>query len=60
MFAQIGGWFGEWRSDCVPYLGTRHLRTPNLDRLCPAGLQFKFYADMFVKGSVLCDGPQRA
>ncbi len=25
----------QWRADCVPWLGTPHLRTPNLDRLYP-------------------------
>lgn len=30
----------QWRADCLPALGTPHLRTPNIDRLCSAGVTF--------------------
>ncbi|MFL5257883.1 MAG: hypothetical protein ACJ8AI_34385 [Rhodopila sp.] len=26
------------RADCVPHLGAKHLRAPNLDRLCREGV----------------------
>jgi arylsulfatase A-like enzyme len=45
----------QWRADCVPYLGTPHLRTPNLDRLCRAGVTFANH----VTTTVPC-GPARA
>jgi len=45
----------QWRADCVPYLGTPHLRTPNLDRLCRAGVTFRNH----VTTTVPC-GPARA
>ena len=31
----------QWRGDLLPKLGTPHLRTPNLDRLCAAGVTFR-------------------
>ena len=45
----------QWRADCVPYLGTKHLRTPNLDRLCREGVTFRNH----VTTAVPC-GPARA
>ena len=45
----------QWRADCVPHLGTAHLRTPNLDRLCRAGVTFRNH----VTTAVPC-GPARA
>jgi arylsulfatase A-like enzyme len=45
----------QWRADCMPYLGTPHLRTPNLDRLCRAGVTFRNH----VTTTVPC-GPARA
>ena len=45
----------QWRADCVPYLGTPHLHTPNLDRLCRAGVTFRNH----VTATVPC-GPARA
>jgi arylsulfatase A-like enzyme len=45
----------QWRADCVPYLGTPHLRTPNLDRLCREGVTFRNH----VTTAVPC-GPARA
>jgi arylsulfatase A-like enzyme len=45
----------QWRADCLPYLGTRHLRTPNLDRLCREGVTFRNH----VTTTVPC-GPARA
>ncbi len=45
----------QWRADCVPYLGTPHLRTPNLDRLCREGVTFRNH----VTTCVPC-GPARA
>jgi arylsulfatase A-like enzyme len=45
----------QWRADCLPYLGTRHLRTPNLDRLCREGVTFRNH----VTTAVPC-GPARA
>ena len=45
----------QWRADCVPYLGTPHLRTPNLDRLCREGVTFRNH----VTTTVPC-GPARA
>jgi arylsulfatase A-like enzyme len=45
----------QWRADCVPYLGTPRLRTPNLDRLCREGVTFRNH----VTTAVPC-GPSRA
>jgi arylsulfatase A-like enzyme len=45
----------QWRGDCVPHLGTPHLRTPNLDRLCREGVTFRNH----VTPAVPC-GPARA
>jgi arylsulfatase A-like enzyme len=45
----------QWRADCVPHLGTAHLRTPNLDRLCREGVTFRNH----VTTAVPC-GPARA
>ena len=45
----------QWRADCVPHLGTQHLRTPNLDRLCREGVTFRNH----VTTCVPC-GPARA
>jgi len=45
----------QWRADCVPHLGTPHLHTPNLDRLCRAGVTFRNH----VTTTVPC-GPARA
>jgi arylsulfatase A-like enzyme len=45
----------QWRADCVPRLGTPHLRTPNLDRLCREGITFRNH----VTTTVPC-GPARA
>jgi arylsulfatase A-like enzyme len=45
----------QWRADCVPYLGCKHLRTPNLDRLCREGVTFRNH----VTATVPC-GPARA
>jgi arylsulfatase A-like enzyme len=45
----------QWRADCVPHLGTPHLRTPNLDRLCRQGVTFRNH----VTAAVPC-GPARA
>jgi arylsulfatase A-like enzyme len=45
----------QWRADCVPYLGTPHLRTPHLDRLCAEGVTFRNH----VTTTVPC-GPARA
>jgi arylsulfatase A-like enzyme len=45
----------QWRADCMPYLGTEHLSTPNLDRLCRAGVTFRNH----VTTTVPC-GPARA
>ena len=45
----------QWRADCVPHLGTPHLRTPNLDRLCREGVTFRNH----VTTTVPC-GPARA
>jgi arylsulfatase A-like enzyme len=45
----------QWRADCVPALGTPHLRTPNLDRLCREGVTFRNH----VTTTVPC-GPARA
>jgi arylsulfatase A-like enzyme len=30
----------QWRADCMPYLGTPHLKTPNIDLLCRMGVTF--------------------
>ena len=45
----------QWRADCVPHLGCPVLRTPNLDRLCRAGVTFANH----VTTTVPC-GPARA
>ncbi len=45
----------QWRADCMPMLGTPHLRTPNLDRLCREGVIFRNH----VTTTVPC-GPARA
>ena len=45
----------QWRADHVPHLGATHLRTPNLDRLCRAGVTFRNH----VTTCVPC-GPARA
>ena len=45
----------QWRADCMPHLGTPHLRTPNLDRLCREGVTFRNH----VTTCVPC-GPARA
>jgi arylsulfatase A-like enzyme len=45
----------QWRADCVPHLGTQHLRTPHLDRLCREGVTFRNH----VTTAVPC-GPARA
>jgi arylsulfatase A-like enzyme len=45
----------QWRADCMPYLGTPHLKTPNLDRLCHEGVTFRNH----VTTTVPC-GPARA
>jgi len=45
----------QWRADCLPALGTPHLRTPNLDRLCREGVTFRNH----VTTTVPC-GPARA
>jgi arylsulfatase A-like enzyme len=45
----------QWRADCMPYLGTPHLKTPNLDRLCKMGVTFSNH----VTPCVPC-GPARA
>lgn len=45
----------QWRADCMPWLGTSHLRTPNLDRLCREGVTFRNH----VTTCVPC-GPARA
>ena len=31
----------QWRGDILPKLGTPHLRTPNIDRLCSEGVTFR-------------------
>ncbi|HYM33589.1 MAG TPA: alkaline phosphatase family protein [Candidatus Cybelea sp.] len=31
----------QWRGDILAKLGTKHLRTPNLDRLCAEGVTFR-------------------
>ena len=31
----------QWRGELLPKLGAPHLRTPNLDRLCAAGVTFR-------------------
>jgi arylsulfatase A-like enzyme len=31
----------QWRGDVLAKLGTKHLRTPNLDRLCAEGVTFR-------------------
>jgi arylsulfatase A-like enzyme len=45
----------QWRADHVPHLGATHLKTPNLDRLCRAGVTFRNH----VTTCVPC-GPARA
>ena len=45
----------QWRADCLPHLGTPHLRTPNLDRLCQEGVTFRNHVTVCVP----C-GPARA
>ena len=45
----------QWRGDCVPFLGTPHLHTPHLDRLCREGVTFRNH----VTTTVPC-GPARA
>ncbi len=45
----------QWRADCVPALGTPHLQTPNLNRLCAMGVTFANH----VTTCVPC-GPARA
>ncbi len=45
----------QWRADCMPHLGTPHLHTPNLDRLCQEGVTFRNH----VTACVPC-GPARA
>src|SRR3984893_999152 len=45
----------QGRGDCMPWLGTPHLRTPNLDRLCREGVTFRNH----VTTAVPC-GPARA
>ncbi|MBV9539534.1 MAG: alkaline phosphatase family protein [Acidisphaera sp.] len=45
----------QWRADCLPALGTKVLRTPNLDRLCREGVTFRNH----VTTAVPC-GPARA
>ena len=45
----------QWRADCLPLLGARHLKTPNLDRLCREGVTFRNH----VTTAVPC-GPARA
>jgi arylsulfatase A-like enzyme len=45
----------QWRADCVPWLGCKPLRTPNLDRLCREGVTFRNH----VTTTVPC-GPARA
>jgi len=45
----------QWRADHVPHLGATHLKTPNLDRLCRAGVSFRNH----VTTCVPC-GPARA
>ena len=45
----------QWRADCMPHLGTPHLRTPNLDRLCREGVTFRNHVTVCVP----C-GPARA
>lgn len=45
----------QWRADHVPHLGATHLKTPNLDRLCRAGVTFANH----VTTAVPC-GPARA
>ena len=45
----------QWRADFVPALGAGFLRTPNLDRLCAAGVTFANH----VTTAVPC-GPARA
>lgn len=31
----------QWRGDMLPALGTNHLKTPNIDRLCREGVTFR-------------------
>jgi arylsulfatase A-like enzyme len=31
----------QWRGDMLPWLGTPHLKTPNIDRLCAQGVTFR-------------------
>ena len=45
----------QWRADCMPYLGTPHLKTPHLDRLCRMGVTFRNHVTVCVP----C-GPARA
>ncbi len=45
----------QWRGDLLPILGTPHLRTPNLDRLCAEGVTFRNH---FTQGAPC--GPARA
>src|SRR3954454_17771405 len=45
----------QWRGDLLPKLGAPHLRTPNLDRRCAAGVTFTNH----VTTTVPC-GPARA
>jgi arylsulfatase A-like enzyme len=45
----------QWRGDTLPHLGTKHLRTPNIDRLCQHGVTFRNHFTQ----AVPC-GPARA
>lgn len=45
----------QWRGDILPALGTAHLKTPNIDRLCREGVTFRNH----VTTTVPC-GPARA
>lgn len=45
----------QWRADCLSALGTQHLKTPNIDRLCREGVTFRNH----VTTTVPC-GPARA
>lgn len=31
----------QWRGDMLPWLGTKHLKTPHIDRLCAEGVTFR-------------------
>ena len=49
----------QWRADCMAYLGTEHLRMPNIDRLCREAVTCRDHVTAAVPTGPARAGPVR-